>query len=63
MTLFAFLSFGNLAPKYHFRIAFMFVEVSMLFVMIALFKFTDPLKASVKKIIYTQSNRVMPTVT
>jgi hypothetical protein len=60
LSLFIFLSFANRAPKYHFRIGFIFVDISMLLVMIALFQFTDSLKASVKKIIYGRSNRVIP---
>jgi hypothetical protein len=60
MTLFIFLSFGNLAPKYHFRIGFIFFDESMLCVMIALFQFTDLLKASVRKFIYGRQNMVLP---
>jgi len=63
MTLFIFLSFGNLAPKYHFRIGYLFVYVSILFIMITLFQFTDLLKASVKKLIYGQRNTVFPMFT
>jgi hypothetical protein len=63
MTLFIFLSFGNLAPKYHFRIGYLFVYVSILFIMITLFQFTDLLKASVKKLIYGQRNMVFPMFT
>jgi hypothetical protein len=57
---FAFLSFANRAPKYHFRIAYVFVNSSMLFVMIALFKFTDSLKASLKKFLKLPPNTVIP---
>jgi hypothetical protein len=60
LSLFIFLSFANRAPTYHFRIGFIFVDASMLWVMIALFQFTDSLKAYVKKIIYGRSNRVIP---
>jgi hypothetical protein len=60
---FAFLSFANRAPKYHFRIAYVFANSSMLFVMIALFKFTDSLKASLKKFIKPPPNTVIPTMT
>ena len=58
---FIFLSFANRAPQYHFRIAYVFVNGSMLFVMIALFQFTDPFKESIKKIIYGRPNTVLPT--
>ncbi|CAF0735804.1 unnamed protein product [Adineta steineri] len=46
-TIFTLMSFFNHAPKYLFRIAFMFVGTSLLSVIIVLFQFTDPLKASV----------------
>ncbi len=48
---FVFLFFTNLSPKYHFRIAYVFVNGSMLLVMLALFTFTDSLKGSVKKLL------------
>jgi hypothetical protein len=48
---FILLSFFNNVPKYHFRIAFLFIESSLLVVMIILFQFTKPLKTSVMKII------------
>ena len=43
-TIFFFISFFTNPPKYHFRIAFLFVDVSLACVMIALFQFTDPIK-------------------
>lgn len=61
-SIFIFLSFANRAPKYHYRIGFIFVEASMLFVMIALFQFTDSVKASVKKIIYGRPTMVNPNL-
>jgi hypothetical protein len=63
MTLFFVLSFFNYAPKYHARIGYFFVDISLLSVMIVLFHFTDSLKASVKKIISTRRNTLLPTVT
>ncbi len=63
MTLFFILSFFNRAPKYHSRIGYFFVDISLLSVMIVLFHFTDSLKASVKKIISTQRNAVLPAAT
>ena len=61
-SLFILLSFANLAPQYHFRIAYIFVNESLLFVMIALFKFTESFTASMKKIIYGRQNMVIPTM-
>jgi hypothetical protein len=57
------MSFFNSAPKYYFRIAFIFVDVLFIWVMIAIFQFTDPLKASLKKIINGRRNLVIPTLT
>ncbi|CAF1008275.1 unnamed protein product [Adineta steineri] len=62
-ALFVFWSFFATPPKYHFRIAYIFVDAAFAFVMITLFKFTEPLKASLIKLIKPTSNRVIPTVT
>jgi hypothetical protein len=62
MTLFVFLSFANRTPRYNYRIGFIFVHVSMLSAIIALFQFTDSLIASVKKIIYGRPTIVIPAV-
>jgi hypothetical protein len=43
-------------PKYHFRISYIFIDASYLFVMIALFQFTDPLKTSIMKKLNRQPN-------
>ncbi|CAF1049244.1 unnamed protein product [Adineta steineri] len=48
-ALFIFISFFNAAPKYHFRIAYIFVDIALACVMIVLFQFTDPLKTSILK--------------
>jgi hypothetical protein len=56
MTVFFILSFFNLAPKYHTRIGFFFINTSLLCVMIVLFQFTDSLKDSVKKVIFSRQN-------
>ena len=61
-VLFLLMSFFNSAPKYHFRIAYIFVIVSLVLVLIAQFQIAEPLKMSVKKIINWQPNRVIPTV-
>ncbi len=62
MTFFFVLSFFNHAPKYHTRIGYFFVDISLLCVMVVLFHFTDSLKASVKKIMYARRNTVLPTM-
>jgi hypothetical protein len=61
-TLFVFMSFFTSIPTYHFRIAYIFFDVSVVCVMIALFQFTDPLKMSIMKRINERTNIVMPTV-
>jgi hypothetical protein len=54
-TVFVFISFFTSPPKYHFRIAVIFMNVSLAFVMIALYEFTEPLKISVKNKINGQA--------
>ena len=43
-TTFCFISLFTTPPKYHFRIAYIFVDLSLLFVISALFQFTESLK-------------------
>ena len=62
-AMFFFMSFFNRAPKYHFRIAYLFVDASLALVMVALFQVTEPLKASVMKRINERRAVVVPTVT
>jgi hypothetical protein len=59
LCLFLVLSFFDQLPKYHYRIGLIFVYSSVLFVMVALFQFTDPLKASVLKILSCRPNTVI----
>lgn len=63
LTLFIFMSFFNSAPKYHFRIIYMCINVSLLLGMIALFLFTDLLKTSLMNRIKRRSNIVVVKVT
>jgi len=62
-ALFLFMSFFTTPPKYHFRIAYIFIDVSSALVMITLFQFTDPLKESVMKKLKRRSNRVVAMIT
>jgi hypothetical protein len=62
-TIFIFMSFFNRAPKYSFRIAYIFVDVSLGLVMIALFQNTDPVKTSLKKKMNWRPNAIIATVT
>jgi hypothetical protein len=61
-ALFMFMSFFNHIPKYHFRIAYLFINLSLVLVMIALFQFTESLKAFIMKRINAWSAIVVPTV-
>ncbi len=63
MTLFFMLSFFNLTPKYHSRIGYFLVDISLLCVMIGLFQFNDSLKDSIKKNLFRRKNTALPTVT
>ena len=50
-AIFILMSFFTNIPKYHFRIAFIFIDISTTAVIIALFKTTDPIKTTAKQII------------
>jgi hypothetical protein len=56
--LFVVMSFFNSAPKYNFRIAYLFGETSKLCVLITLFLFTGQLKKAVMKIITKSTNMI-----
>jgi hypothetical protein len=62
-TIFMFMSFFNSEPKYCYRIAYIFLDVSLVFVMIALFQFTDPVKVSLVKKINWRPNTIVATGT
>ena len=49
-ALLLFMSFFTAPPKYNFRIAYIFITTSLAFVVIALFHFTEPLKAAIKRL-------------
>ena len=61
-AMFIFLSFFLRIPKYHFRIAYLFIDASYLFVIIILFQFTDPLKASISKRFKRYKNVIVPAI-
>ncbi len=61
-ALFVFLSLFTNPPKYHFRIAYIFVDASLTFVMIAMFQFTEPLKTSIMKKINGRGNAIVPAI-
>jgi hypothetical protein len=62
-AIFIFMSFFTDPPKYHLRIAFSPVYVSLLCVIITSYKFTEPLKASILKIRNGRVNRITAIVT
>jgi uncharacterized membrane protein len=59
---FVFMSFFTCPSKYYFRIAYIFVDVSLAFVLIALFQFTEQLKISIKKAISRRTNAILPSI-
>ena len=61
-ALFLFISFFTSPPKYHFRIVWIFIDLSLVAVLIALFQFTEPLKNSMKKLFKTRPNVIVPTL-
>ncbi|CAF1280407.1 unnamed protein product [Adineta steineri] len=61
-TLFMIMSFFDSAPKYHFRIIFLFGSASIVVIMIILFQFIDSLKMSIIKRIKKRSDKVLPAL-
>ena len=55
-----FMGYFTPPPMYHFRIAFLFVHISLAFVMITIFKFTDQFQNFLMKTIRSRSTRVLP---
>ncbi|CAF1561095.1 unnamed protein product [Didymodactylos carnosus] len=60
--LFILMSFFINIYKYHFRISYLFATVALPLMMIALLQFTDPLKASLNKLINKRPNMIMAAV-
>ncbi|CAF1494862.1 unnamed protein product [Adineta ricciae] len=60
---FIFISFFTTPPKYHFRVVFIFLDTSLLFVMIALFQFTDPLKIFIMRKVKRNPTKTVPVAT
>ncbi|CAF5149775.1 unnamed protein product [Rotaria sp. Silwood1] len=50
-AIFILMSFFTTIPKYHFRIAFIFIDISTTATIIALFKTTDVIKAAAVQIV------------
>ena len=62
MTLFVFISFNTTPPKYHFRIAYVFIDVSLVFVLIVLLIFTEPLRVSLMNRMKKRGMIGIPTI-
>ncbi|CAF1407080.1 unnamed protein product [Adineta steineri] len=60
-TIFVIMGFFTQPPKYHLRISYTFLYISLLFIMITLFQFTDPVKTYIMKKIKRQSNIIAAT--
>ena len=58
-----FMAFFNQAPRYHFRLAYIFLHASASTVLVLLFQFTEPLKASLVRRMKSISNEVIPSTT
>ncbi len=58
-AIFVIVSFITTPPKYHFRIAYIFIDISVLSIMIMTYYFTQPIKEIIQKI-FTRSNAVEP---
>ncbi|CAF1463906.1 unnamed protein product [Adineta steineri] len=61
-TIFIFMGFFTSPPKYHFRIAYIFIDVSLVFIMIIIFHSAEPLKASVKNRLFKRPTMIVQTV-
>ena len=61
-AIFVFLSFFTNPPKYNFRIAYIFVNASLAFVIIALLQFNQPIKTFLINKIYRRRNQIQPTI-
>ncbi|CAF0842153.1 unnamed protein product [Adineta steineri] len=60
---FLFMGFFTSPPKYHYRIAYIFIDISLVFVIITLFKFTDPIKLAIRKRINRRTNVIATIMT
>ncbi|CAF1521436.1 unnamed protein product [Adineta steineri] len=58
-TIFILMSFFNDVPKYHFRVAYIFIDTSLILMMMILFQFNAPLKSSTMKRINPRTNVVL----
>lgn len=61
-ALFMVIAFFASPPKYHFRIAYIFVDVSLVFVVCAMFQFTDSVKTFIMRKIINRANTIFPTI-
>ena len=62
-TIFIFMSFFHRAPKYHFRLVYIFVDLSLTLFMMALFYLNESLKRSIMRRIYPRRNVGMAVAT
>jgi hypothetical protein len=62
-VIFILMSFFNSAPKYSFRIAYIFMDASLIFVMIVLFQNTDVVMIFVMKKINRPPNTITAAAT
>lgn len=61
-AIFVFIAFFTNPPKYHFRIAYIFVDASLAFVIILTFIFNQPIKTFIIHNIYPRRNIIQPII-
>ena len=61
-TILILISFFISPPTYHFRIAYIFVDASLVFVMSAMFQLTEPVKTLIVRKVGERTNTIFPTV-
>ena len=62
-ALFILISLFTTAPRYHFRIAYFFIDLSLVCVKIISFQFTEPVKTSLKRLVNKRTNAVVARLT
>lgn len=63
LVIFMLMSFFTCSSKYGYRIGYVFIDISLIFVMIILLQFTDPFKKSLMKRLKLRPNTIVAIVT
>ncbi|CAF1328406.1 unnamed protein product [Adineta ricciae] len=62
-VVFIFMGYFSTPPRYHFRIAYVFIDVSLVLIMVTIFRITDPLRASIMRRVNRREITNVVTVT